>query len=341
MPSGEIVGPAITAAQTLAQTGPFAWLFYRMLGVPIRDLAIAGVDVPKAWLERHSERQRSLARAESLQSDAVARAVAERLASEPELIERTALAELARLTRDQTNKEAVLFKASHYYHLEAQTSEGAAGQDSQGGDPPEIDEDFLNQFERFACNASSERMRDFLARVLAGQLRRPGSFSLRALHVLSVLDRTLAEALQAIHPFSQTWSGAIPQGGDFSRGRLFAQLSLLADHGLIRMSSISRGFALQEDGSGAVVFGKGGLVVRCRPGTELSPSIFQITPVGMELFSLMEGEPAEADAIVYANAFAEAANLMHILSINWHPIVQIEDDLLRPVEDGSRRVWPT
>src|SRR5208283_1459027 len=55
----------------------------------------------------------------------------------------------------------------------------------------------LNIFERYAEDASSETMRALWARVLAGEIRRPGQFSLRTLRFMSELDATTAKLFES------------------------------------------------------------------------------------------------------------------------------------------------
>lgn len=61
-------------------------------------------------------------------------------------------------------------------------------------DPPkvdakfEIDDDWLHDFSQKAAKVSREDMQTLWARVLAGEIREPGSFSLRVLHSISLLS---------------------------------------------------------------------------------------------------------------------------------------------------------
>jgi Protein of unknown function (DUF2806) len=52
----------------------------------------------------------------------------------------------------------------------------------------EIDDDWLNLFERYAEVASSDRLRDLWSRVLTGEIRKPQTFYLRTLRFISELD---------------------------------------------------------------------------------------------------------------------------------------------------------
>ena len=49
----------------------------------------------------------------------------------------------------------------------------------------ELDEDWLNVTERFAEDASTEQMQNIWGRVLAGEIRKPGIYSISTLNFLS------------------------------------------------------------------------------------------------------------------------------------------------------------
>ena len=54
----------------------------------------------------------------------------------------------------------------------------------------EIDDDWLNLYAKLAEDKSSEELRSLFGKILAGEIRRPGSFSLRAMHFVAALSRT-------------------------------------------------------------------------------------------------------------------------------------------------------
>ena len=56
----------------------------------------------------------------------------------------------------------------------------------------EVDSDWLNYIDGYAEKASTEAVRDLWARVLAGEIRRPKSFSLMTLRILAELDQQMA-----------------------------------------------------------------------------------------------------------------------------------------------------
>lgn len=57
----------------------------------------------------------------------------------------------------------------------------------------EISDDWLNEFRDVACKKSSEEAQDLFAKVLAGEIRKPGSISLLALTTLANMDQEVAK----------------------------------------------------------------------------------------------------------------------------------------------------
>ena len=55
-----------------------------------------------------------------------------------------------------------------------------------------FEDDWLNTFENEACQKSSEEMQERFARLLAGEIKRPGSFSIRTIKLLGQIDSETA-----------------------------------------------------------------------------------------------------------------------------------------------------
>jgi hypothetical protein len=68
-------------------------------------------------------------------------------------------------------------------------NEGRAGIENADA-KTEIDDDWLNMFARFAEDKSSEELKGLFGRILAGEIRNPGAFSLRTIQFLSTLSKS-------------------------------------------------------------------------------------------------------------------------------------------------------
>ncbi|MCY4402587.1 MAG: DUF2806 domain-containing protein [Candidatus Poribacteria bacterium] len=65
-------------------------------------------------------------------------------------------------------------------------------QNTDNSEEKTIGDDWLNRFETEARQISSEEMQRRFARVLAGEIQKPGSFSIKAIKILSELDKNTA-----------------------------------------------------------------------------------------------------------------------------------------------------
>jgi hypothetical protein len=77
-------------------------------------------------------------------------------------------------------------------------NEKPAQQDAQ----QEIDDDWLNLYARMAEDKTSEELRSLFGKILAGEIRKPGSFSLRTMQFVSTLSRDEAHKISTFFSFA-------------------------------------------------------------------------------------------------------------------------------------------
>ena len=127
----------------------------------------------------------------SLSSDEIIRTkAAQRVGEIPELIDRAAHFEFERAYRSQLNREGILEKA--FKEANSRTDQDAS---------EEIDDDWLFNFAEHASRVSNEQMQSVWARILAGEMFEPGTFSLRTLDILSKLSVNDANDVAGIAPY--------------------------------------------------------------------------------------------------------------------------------------------
>lgn len=137
-----------------------------------------------AWLRRPTQAIEDKTDAKSLMIRKISEAAAKRASEDPEIIEQAIAQWLPGELRKQENKQKVAelafqgileFDATQY----------------QSNDSI-IEDDWLNAFERFSEDASSENMRTLWGKVLSGEIVNPGSFSKTTLRFISELDQRTA-----------------------------------------------------------------------------------------------------------------------------------------------------
>lgn len=94
-------------------------------------------------------------------------------------------------------------------NLEAVTSAAAAELASDISVPSDSpDEDWITRFFKYAEDISADQMRELWGRILAGEIRAPGTYSLRALDFVRNLTKADAALLENIGKHAMSWSGA-------------------------------------------------------------------------------------------------------------------------------------
>jgi hypothetical protein len=100
---------------------------------------------------------------------------------------------IAEETRKQINREAVWVEMDESVRALPPPSPREPQDDSR-----ELEEDWINIFASYADRASSERLRQLWGRILAGEIRKPGSFAPSTLRVISEMDTEIAAAFQEV-----------------------------------------------------------------------------------------------------------------------------------------------
>lgn len=150
------------------------------------------LELINAPLERRISRQRTLTEEETRVIKAVSQMGIERLQHDPQFAERAIGNHFQRLFEKQSNKDAVLIEALNDLREEPPTEIAAKS------GPDQIDSTTLDRLERYAEDAGTEELRKKWGRVLAAEVRAPGTFTTKALRIVDELEKETAELFQAV-----------------------------------------------------------------------------------------------------------------------------------------------
>ena len=142
-----------------------------------------------AWTRRPTQSVDDKTDAKSIVTQAVAKAAAKSAAENPELVEAAVQAWLPKELRRQENKAKV---------VEYAATDLSGEDEATNANKQDISDDWLNAFERYCEDASSDKMRQLWGRVLAGEVKSPGSFSKATIRFLSELDISIAKSFEAM-----------------------------------------------------------------------------------------------------------------------------------------------
>lgn len=207
----------------------------------VSRLCSALVDIPVAHLQGKAEERRAVTKARINLIDTTADRVAEQMRVDPEYARRAISQFGNRILREQVNLDTITRKG-----IEELTRETTAGDDTTSD--VEISDDWLACFEEEARKKSAEDTQKYFARVLAGEIRKPNSFSLKAIKTLGEMDQEIAKAFRRLcstsvvlgEPSSQIIEiRVLSLGGNAGNNSLekyglpFNLLNLLNEYGLI------------------------------------------------------------------------------------------------------------
>lgn len=176
----------------------------------------------------------------------------------------------------------------------------------------EVDEDWLHLFARAAETKTSAEVKTYFARVLAGEIRKPGTFSPETIDVLSKLTPNMALLFQTMCNIT-TYTGNVAfvlfgpldefSGNRFSSfGLTFYQLTRLSDLGLVRDGAVAMKEA-PEFLTGVLVGGASLGLATPAEGPDGAPprwkqrrnlAALQLTQAGTELLQIVHATPNPA-----------------------------------------------
>lgn len=152
------------------------------------------IDIPVAWLKSVERNIGRETEALDLISKSNSEDITKLNSQDNEFIQSTANYYTLRQFKEASNRRKVLNLAIN------NLNETSPLDDVEG----EIDEDWLDTFSRTAETKSSEEVQIIFSKILAGEIRRPGTFKLSTIQTLSVLDKTIAEKFINLTGFCMT-----------------------------------------------------------------------------------------------------------------------------------------
>jgi Protein of unknown function (DUF2806) len=197
----------VRALERITDGGLLRLLVSKPVQQAIGRLISGAADVPVAHLEKWSQSVRSDTTAQKQITSAIASAARAVAPKDPELVDRALGRWTQQLQARQKTREGIAIRT-----LNVLADDEAAGEDVAPS------EDFMRMFEDIAEKVSSDELADLMARILAGEIRKPGSVPRRTLQVVAVLDQEIVGVLNDLKPYLMGDPGwvHVPPSPDFS-----------------------------------------------------------------------------------------------------------------------------
>jgi len=195
-------------------------------------------------------------------------------------------------------------------NIEAVTSSAAEDLLGKSASEEKVEEDWIRRFFEYAQDVSSEQMQQLWGRILSGEVRAPGTYSLKTLDFMRNLSKTDAHVVERVAKASLRIGGSylLPWGGwakDFP-GIGFENLVQIIDLGVISANLLS--FSINETKNFSVVQRTHVLACNAEQEKKLTLEVYKFTSLGVELLSLIEPE----DDIIFLDLLGN-----HLKELGW------------------------
>ncbi len=236
---------------------------------------VAGLtDIPAAYLESISRNIRRETESKDTVYAAIAAAAASTAANDDGIVLRGVERWARQLEAKQKSRETVAIRT-----LEVLSEDESL----ENAEAP--NEDFMRMFEDIVEKVSSEQLTDLMARILAGEIRKPGSVSRRTLQTVAILDQQIVQALIDLQPYMldgfwwivpskkrQEWYGLFD---------LLSSVSITNAYG-------TRTVNPNQHGKAALKMGKRAILIDFKDD-KFVPFVdgVNLTPIGIELVSVL------------------------------------------------------
>jgi Protein of unknown function (DUF2806) len=206
-------------------------------------LCTVAVEYPVALIEGAIAEKRAETQARVKLINASANQIARQMQTDPEFVRAAATKFAQKIIRERVNVDQVFENAAAEL-----TSEPLAIASDKEPETPPISDDWLNAFENEAAQMSSDQMQRLFGKILAGEIRRPASYSIKTVKLVAQLDNQAATlfkrfcslSISLCHPGTNTVFDArvVSMGNAGSNslgayGLAFDSLNILQEYGLI------------------------------------------------------------------------------------------------------------
>ena len=166
-----------------------AWMI-RNASKAFGQLCSALIDVPAGALERRSAEKRAESEARIKIIEKNAAQIAGQMDVPSEYAQRAGNKFAEKIIREQINLDKISAIAAN--ELKKEQSDSSTNQSADSGEEKTINDDWLNCFGDEARQKSTEDMQLLFGRILAGEIRKPETYSIRTVKILGQLDQNVA-----------------------------------------------------------------------------------------------------------------------------------------------------
>ncbi len=187
--STDLISGAIDAISGAGIPEPIKRNLFKALG----KLCTAAVEIPVAYMEGVALEKRAETAARIKLIEKSSKEIAQQMSFDQEYAKAAVKKFGQRVIREQVNLDIIAEQAADKLAAETKNI------DQKPTDTcAEINDDWLNVFEKEASQKSTEEMQSMFASILAGEIRRPNTFSIKSVRLLGSLDKQTANLFKRV-----------------------------------------------------------------------------------------------------------------------------------------------
>ena len=247
--------------------GPAGKAISRLIGV--------GVEIPAAYLQSIVQGIQDKTEARTIISKAMAEKLKEIAIDDSGIMDRAMSNMLHRSYKTQKNKDAIAAVAIAELEYDPPPS------DSEGPS-----DDWMSRFESYSEDASTDDIRAMFGKILAGEIRAPGSISKSTLHFTSMLDESTAKLIDKVLPL------CVDAGVAFLEcdpSLLTVEIAYIEQSGFWTSEKV---FNLEFDGSGVcikIIEGDdGAFAIKGTPNAKFMQKVAVLSRAGSDLVKIVD-----------------------------------------------------
>ena len=162
----------------------------KAFGAACKRLGAALVEKAAGRFERQSAEKWAETNARIKIIEEAGEQIRQQIKVDPQFPQRASYTFAKQILREQSNRESILGITTNILNEKVYDNPTNQQPDSEPERP--IGEDWFNIFDKEASQKSSEDMQRRFAQVLAGEIEKPGSYSIKAIKILSDMDQRVA-----------------------------------------------------------------------------------------------------------------------------------------------------
>lgn len=252
-------------------------------GAALSEIVGSAVDIPKAGVERVSAKIRAETDRQIQFDDQIHKKATELALTDDAFIARALDSNAKRLLKGQYNRERIARVALN------DLEEG--GVEDARLDEEKVSEDWLNYFSGYAEKVSSLEMQEFWGKLLAGEIRKPGQFSLSTMRILAETDAETAKKF--VDKVDHNLGGAFIYEKPDS-GTLDPDLTHLENAGFIKginAIGLSKTFHSKQHGGFSTFYESHIFKINCNEECKkLSLPVLLLTRAGADVLTLVQNQ---------------------------------------------------